>query len=762
MDDMEKMKSEGLPSKDSFYSTLYESHVSDEDYQRAQRVWSHFNMKTMKDYHDLYLETDVLLLADVFENFRRTCIKSYELDPAHYVSAPGLCWDAFLKRSGKEIELVSDMDMFQFFEKGMRGGTSYIGHRHSTANNKYMEEYNEDEESRYLMYLDANNLYGWAMSQPLPCGEFEWVKNTDNINLDDYINNDGRGMVLEVDTEYPSELHDLHNGYPLAPESMKIKPEMLSKYARDIAEKFKLTVGGVHMLVTSLGSKKKYVVHVRNLKLYTDLGKKLTKVHRAVTFKQSCWLKDYIAFNTKMRSTAKNTFEKNFFKLMNNSIYGKTMENLRKRVDIKLVSSEDAFLKLVASPCFQSHRIMNENLIAVKGVKKVLTLNKPCYVGMCILDLSKTLMYDFHYNTIKKEYGDNAKLLFTDTDSLMYEIKTDDVYKDFKRIGEKKDCWDNSDYPKDSPYYSAHNKKVIGKFKDEAEGVPIKEFVGLRSKMYSYVKENGKGGMTAKGVKKYVIKNKLTHDNFKNVIKKKDRMRHKMNTIRSTKHIIGTYEIQKVTLSCFDDKRYLRNDGVTSYAYGNRRIDNDTVEVPIVEACDSNKWVHTSEEYIVCEPVIYESKPIVAVVIEEETVRLNNPKVEYIEPYDLFFLKVITFRRAERKLGFLKISAQLQSFKWSTEKVTQYMYESENPLICEFNKEELDRSRKGLIERGRSEEEAEDEIRRKIYESKEKLIRRYEGYLGIREDTCGNQVRTYRRWLRDTKEYSDKNRGARK
>jgi hypothetical protein len=301
-------------------------------------------------------------------------------------------------------------------------------------------------------------------------------------------------------------------------------------------------VGEVHKLVTSLRSRKNYVVHVRNLKLYTDLGMKLTKVHRAVTFKQSCWLKDYIAFNTKMRSASKNTFEKNFFKLMNNSIYGKTMENLRKRVDVKLVSSEDAFLKLVASPCFQSNRIMNENLIAVKGAKKVLTLNKPCYIGMCILDLSKTLIYDFHYNTIKKEYGDKAKLLFTDTDSLMYEIKTDDVYRDFKRIGEEKDCWDNSDYPKDSPYYSAHNKKVIGKFKDEAEGVPITEFVGLRSKMYAYVKENGKGGMTAKGVKKYVIKNKLTHDNFKNVIAKKDRMRHKMNTIRSTKHIIGTYE----------------------------------------------------------------------------------------------------------------------------------------------------------------------------------------------------------------------------
>ena len=242
------------------------------------------------------------------------------------------------------------------------------------------------------------------------------------------------------------------------------------------------------------------------------------------------------------------------------------MENLRKRVDVKLVSSKDDFLKLVASPCFQSHRIMNEDLIVVKR------MNKPCYVGMGILDVSKTLMYDFHYNTIKKEYGDKAKLLFTDTHSLMYEIKTEDVYEDFRRIGEKEDCWDNSDYPKDSLHHSAHNKKVIGKFKDEASGVPITEFVGLRSKMYSYVKENGKGGMTAKGVKKYVIKNKLTHENFKDVINSKSRMRYNMNTIRSMKHVIGTYEMRKVTLSCFDDKRFLLEDGVTSYAYGNKNI----------------------------------------------------------------------------------------------------------------------------------------------------------------------------------------------
>ncbi|CAB3980476.1 Hypothetical predicted protein [Paramuricea clavata] len=220
LDDIGKLDAEELPSTDEFYSTLYESGVNDEDYERAQKVWNHFGMKTMRDYHDFYLETDVLLLADIFESFRMICLSNYKLDPAHYLSAPGLRWDAFLKQSGNEIELVSDMDMFQFFEKGMCGGTSYIAHR-----------------------------------------------------------------------------------------------------------------------------------------------------------------------------------------------------------------------------------------------------------------------------------------IFTHTDSLMYEIKTDDIYEDFARIGEKLDCWDNSDYLKDNPYYSTHNKKVIGKFKDEAEGVPIVEFVGFRSKMYSYVKENGKGGMTAKGVK---------------------------------------------------------------------------------------------------------------------------------------------------------------------------------------------------------------------------------------------------------------------
>ena len=194
---------------------------------------------------------------------------------------------------------------------------------------------------------------------------------------------------------------------------------------------------------------------------------------------------------------------------MNNSVFGKTMENIRKRVDVKLVTNEKKLLKLSSKPTYVSSKIFNENLVAVHKIKETLILNRPAYVGMCILDLSKTLMYDCHYNYIKNNYKDKAKLLFTDTDSLTYETEAEDVHKDFWNDNNK---FDNSDYPENSPYFDKTNQKVIGKFKGEACGVPITEFVGWRSKMYSYMKDNEKGGKTAKGIKKNVTKKNIKHE----------------------------------------------------------------------------------------------------------------------------------------------------------------------------------------------------------------------------------------------------------
>ena len=292
----------------------------------------------MRGYYDLYLESDVLLLADVFENFRNVCLKNYKLDPAWYYTSPGIAWDVALKMTGVELELLTDPDMLLMIEKGVRGGISMISKRHGKANNKYMgEEYDPSQPSKYITYLDANNLYGWAMSKPLPISNFKWMKNLNNWR--------NRPCILEVDLEYPEELHDLHNEYPVAPES--------------------LNVGNVDKLIPNLMNKERYIIHRDNLLFYESLGLKISKVHRGIAFKESPWLKEYIDLNTGLRAEATNTFEKDFFKLMNNSVFGKTMENIRNRVDIRLITTEKEAKKLISKPNFYHRTIFTENLIAV-------------------------------------------------------------------------------------------------------------------------------------------------------------------------------------------------------------------------------------------------------------------------------------------------------------------------------------------------------------------------------------------------------------
>ena len=228
------------------------------------------------------------------------------------------------------------------------------------------------------------------------------------------------------------------------------------------------------------------------MKLYLQEGMILKKVHRGIKFYQSSWMEPYIRKNTDLRKTASNAFEKDFFKLMNNSVFGKTIENIRKWQNVVIVDNRKLANKLSSKPNFERVTIFDENLIACHMKKTEVYFNKPIFVGQVILDLSKTLMFDFHYNYIKNKYGDKAVLLFTDTDSLMYLIQTQDVYKDFSKDVRKK--FDTSDYPENHPsgIKTGVNKKVIGKFKDEAAGKQITHFVGLRPKLYTY-KIEGQG-----------------------------------------------------------------------------------------------------------------------------------------------------------------------------------------------------------------------------------------------------------------------------
>ncbi|XP_065663390.1 uncharacterized protein LOC136085805 [Hydra vulgaris] len=312
VDFISKLNETQLPSKESFYSRLNNEGISDEDYLHAQTVWKEFHCKNFRDYHNLYNVSDVLLLADVFESFRDVCMKNYKLDPDRYYTSPGLAWDEALKKTKIELKLLSDYDMILMIKQGIRGEIIMISKRLGTANNKYMETYDESKESTYIRYLDANNLYEWAMSKPHPTHNFKWMNDEELKNWKSI------SCILEVDLEYPENLHDAHNGYPLSSERLKI----------DKVEK----------LVPNLNHKKNYIIHYENLKLYERLGMKLSKIHRGIKFKDSAWLSKYFEINTNLRAKATNNFEKEFFKLMNNSVFGKTMENIENRVDVRLVT----------------------------------------------------------------------------------------------------------------------------------------------------------------------------------------------------------------------------------------------------------------------------------------------------------------------------------------------------------------------------------------------------------------------------------------
>ena len=385
------------------------------------------------------------------------------------------------------------------------------------------------------------------------------------------LGSDGFGYILEVDLKYPSHLHDKHNLYPLAPEKMKVTKSMLSPYLLSLLEKQGINYkSSTEKLVPNLYDKEKYVVHYKTLQLYVQLGLKVKKVHRAIRFVEKAWVKPYVDFNVQKRKEAKNSFEQDLFKLMLNSFYGKSMENVRKRERVELVTERDRLVKLFSKPSFKAFKLFGPKLVAINLKKLQVHLDKPIYTGFVILDLSKLHMYDFHYNFILELFGDNAELCFTDTDSLLYILFAASIFIIMLKYLH---LFDTSNYPKDHFLYSEENKKKVGLFKDESGGKPIYQFVGLRPKLYSILLEDD-NKKAAKGVKKVVIRKHLRHEQYVNSLFKGKSYSHSMKSIRSFKHDLFTVKSKKVSLCPLDDKRYILSDGVHSLAYGHWRTRN--------------------------------------------------------------------------------------------------------------------------------------------------------------------------------------------
>ncbi|KAK3104484.1 hypothetical protein FSP39_003183 [Pinctada imbricata] len=459
------------------------------------------------EYHDLYLKTDVLLLADCFEQFRDMCMKHYKLDPCHFYTSPGLAWAAALKMTKCKLDLLTDPDMYLFFERGIRGGISVVSNKYAKANNEHTPNYNPKQPKSFIHYVDANNLYGWSMRKALPEKNFRWMTPDEigKFDVSKISSSSRKGYALEVDLEYPHELHDEHNCYPLAPETMSIPNEDLSPYSKKL---------WIHQ------NKEGGVDDEQSIDGDRDVLSK-----RIVT--------------------------------------PKLIPNLHDKKNYTMKSN------------FKRFSIFNEDLVGVEHKKINLKLNKPIYVGFTTLELSKTLLFRFHYLYMRQKYGDKARLLFTDTDSLMYHIETEDLYKD---MAESKDLFDLSNFAEDHFLHDKTNMTIPGYFKDETEGMAIFEFCGLRSKMYSFTYgENEK--RTAKGISQNTVKKHLKHAHYKRCLFDGDIFMCGMHAIRSSNHELYVQRINKSGLSAFDDKRWVRNDGITTYAHGHYRAKDITVNI---------------------------------------------------------------------------------------------------------------------------------------------------------------------------------------
>ena len=286
-----------------------------------------------------------MLLADVFKKFIDTHLKFYGLDACHYFSSPGLSWDAMLKMTGVELEKISDIDNYVFIEKGLKGENSYIAKRYAKANNKYMKDHDPRKPSKFITYLDMNNLYGWAMSEYLPYEGFKWLKNSDGFDVNSIREKSPIGYILNVNLKCPDELHESHSDYQLASEKLAIPYDMLLYYCKKLADKYRIKVGDVKKLIPNLGNKTNYLLHYRDLQLYLSLGMKLTKIHRVLDLSNLTGRKKILILTPKKEKMLLIILKKNFFNLMINSVYGKTMEKLRKRINVRLVTSKKRFLK---------------------------------------------------------------------------------------------------------------------------------------------------------------------------------------------------------------------------------------------------------------------------------------------------------------------------------------------------------------------------------------------------------------------------------
>ena len=519
--------------KEDFFSELKNKCPDDEEIQRTKEIIEIFNIKDGKELTELYLKSDVILLADVFEKFIKISVEEFGINPLYCVSLPGYTWQCGMKYTDINLQTLQDKEMILLLENNIRGCiSSVMGDRYIKSN-----------DNKKILYIDANNLYGHSMSQYLP---FDEIKFDNDVTLEDIINtpdDNDIGYFVEVDLKYPDNIKEKTKKFPFAPVNKKINPDNYNDYMKEIRPDTNVQT---KKLICDWSDKKNYLIHYRMLKFYVRHGMIVDKVHDVISFKQSRWLEKYINFNTQKRNQAASDFEKDFYKLLNNAFYGKTMENVRNRLKIKFIK-KDKYRKIIE---YQSKLTFNgihksyENCDSYTIKQNEVLMDKPLHLGFSVLELSKLLMYETYYDKLQPYFGqEKIQLHYMDTDSFVLIVNTKDIIKDLKSL---EDIFDFSNLDKTHELFSKKNKKVLGRFKIETpKNIWIDEFVCLRSKMYAFkCGEHSKNKL--KGISKSQSKN-IKFEEYKKCLDGEEYQQECDNyIIRSINHEMVLQEVKKI------------------------------------------------------------------------------------------------------------------------------------------------------------------------------------------------------------------------
>lgn len=608
-DDPVKLCHPCLPGREHFYNRMTQEHISESDYDHAKRVWDAGQCLTFQHYHDLYLRSDVILLAEVMESFRTLCLQEYKLEPLWYHSLPGLALDCALFTTKTtapdrvfEIELFyrGQEDMYEFVEGAIRGGVSMTPGRYAEANNQFLSDgvnpFDRSLPTKHILHWDETNLYGWAMLQELPVGHYRWAEalpSISNINhglLDgdiSYISN-----LYEVDGFFPNRTHHDLQDFPPMPIHDIVKWEETSPYYRALCDQLHIVHDSkTAKLLCHLKPKYRYPIYGRNLAQCLQLGFVITNVHRILRFDTSTWLSDFIMSNTRKRAAARTDFEKGFYKLVNNAVYGKTIQNNRKFRNATIIHTRTYNTKSKWDPLITNFMIVNQDIVVAYLKKEHVQLNSPILVGAIVLEHAKWLMYDFWYNTAKAVFGNRIRLIMTDTDSFCVEIESINPVQELARHN-KLDQFDMSGWSEeddsyyDGIYHDKRNKGKPGTMKFEHFGKYIREIVALRSKMYSEQLDQEEKWLAAepkllddlriaKGIAR-VAKRRLKHEQYKAALLARDDENYTMERvdmyrISSDHQQLRLTMTNKLTLNPLDNKCYML-DAIRTLPYGHMDI----------------------------------------------------------------------------------------------------------------------------------------------------------------------------------------------